>query len=150
PVGPLWWHRLRKPGCLNKATHHLWKRLLWRAANHWTNELRSKYLGLQPYSCAAEIRRDVAARRIVGVSDVLFSTPIDWPRNWHMTGAVLADDSEQPSLPADLEEFIRGGSPPIFIGFSSSPILDQEFWSRVVIPALKSLNLRAVVVSGWS
>ncbi|MFI6764591.1 glycosyltransferase [Streptomyces sp. NPDC050355] len=64
------------------------------------------------------------------------------------TGAWVLPD-ERP-LPAELEEFLDAGTPPVYVGFGSIPLRDPEDVARVVIEAIRTQGRRAVVSRGWA
>ena len=62
------------------------------------------------------------------------------------TGAWMISD-EAP-LPAELEEFLANGEPPIYLGFGSMRASDQT--ARVLIEAARALGLRSILSQGWA
>jgi vancomycin aglycone glucosyltransferase len=67
-------------------------------------------------------------------------------RRIFQTGAwVLADRTP---LPADLEAFLQGGEPPVFVGFGSMPAAPDV--SRQLIGAVRAVGRRVVVSRGWA
>ncbi|MFG2984073.1 glycosyltransferase [Streptomyces sp. NPDC048258] len=64
------------------------------------------------------------------------------------TGAWVLPD-ERP-LPEELETFLDGGAPPVYVGFGSIPLRDPEDVARVVIEAIRAQGRRAVLARGWA
>ena len=62
------------------------------------------------------------------------------------TGAWMLTD--QAALPDDLERFLAGGAPPIYLGFGSMRATDQT--SRVLVEAARALGLRSILSQGWA
>ncbi len=62
------------------------------------------------------------------------------------TGAWILPDSSR--LPADLEEFLDAGEPPVFIGFGSMPV--AEGTGRTLINAARAAGRRAILSEGWA
>ncbi|MCS7477858.1 glycosyltransferase [Umezawaea endophytica] len=62
------------------------------------------------------------------------------------TGAWLLPD-ERP-LPVELEAFLAAGSPPVYVGFGSSPGTVDA--ARVAIEAIRAQGRRVVLSHGWS
>ena len=62
------------------------------------------------------------------------------------TGAWILSD--QTALPDDLENFLAGGAPPIYLGFGSMRASDQT--GRVLIEAARALGLRSILSQGWA
>jgi vancomycin aglycone glucosyltransferase len=62
------------------------------------------------------------------------------------TGAwILADSS---SLPAEVEDFLGDGEPPIYAGFGSMPATQNT--SRTVIEAARAAGRRVILAHGWA
>ncbi|MGP3634895.1 glycosyltransferase [Streptomyces sp. 24-1644] len=53
-------------------------------------------------------------------------------------------------LPAELVAFLEAGTPPVFVGFGSTPVRDPEGIARVAIEAIRAQGRRAVVSRGWA
>jgi len=62
------------------------------------------------------------------------------------TGAWMIPD--QGALPAEVENFLADGAPPVFLGFGSMQAYEQT--GRVMIEAARSLGLRSVLSQGWA
>jgi vancomycin aglycone glucosyltransferase len=62
------------------------------------------------------------------------------------TGAWMLPD-ETP-LPGDLEHFLAGGTPPVYLGFGSMRASDQT--ARTLVDAVRALGLRAILSQGWA
>ena len=64
------------------------------------------------------------------------------------TGAWVLPD-ERP-LPADLEEFLDAGAPPVYVGFGSIPVSASQDVARVAIEAIRAQGRRAIIARGWA
>jgi vancomycin aglycone glucosyltransferase len=62
------------------------------------------------------------------------------------TGAWMLSDPA--ALPDELENFLAGGAPPVYLGFGSMRASDQS--ARVLIEAARSLGLRSILSQGWA
>jgi len=62
------------------------------------------------------------------------------------TGAWML--SEGAPLSEELENFLAGGAPPIYLGFGSMRASDQT--GRVLIEAARALGLRSILSQGWA
>ena len=89
------------------------------------------------------------------VSPTLLPRPSDWAPHHVQTGhcglpaALRQGIGEGPLEPA-LERWLQGGSPPIYFGFGSLPVLDPPAFLRTVRETLVALGLRGLIVSGWT
>jgi vancomycin aglycone glucosyltransferase len=64
------------------------------------------------------------------------------------TGAWLVAD-ERP-LPAELVAFLDAGTPPVYVGFGSMPVLFSQDTARVAIEAIRAQGRRALFAHGWA
>jgi vancomycin aglycone glucosyltransferase len=64
------------------------------------------------------------------------------------TGAWILPD-ERP-LPAELEAFLDAGTPPVYVGFGSMPMLASTDVARVAIEASRAQGRRVLVGRGWA
>jgi vancomycin aglycone glucosyltransferase len=62
------------------------------------------------------------------------------------TGAWMLTDERV--LPEELENFLAGGAPPIYLGFGSMRASDQT--ARVLVEAARALGLRSILSQGWA
>ncbi|HEX8822753.1 MAG TPA: glycosyltransferase [Archangium sp.] len=72
--------------------------------------------------------------------DLLGTTP--------QVGAFLMDDPRP--LPDDVEAFLQGGEPPVYIGFGSMVDTDPVHTTREVVKAVRSAGVRALLFRGWA
>jgi vancomycin aglycone glucosyltransferase len=64
------------------------------------------------------------------------------------TGAWIVPDDRP--LPADLEEFLNAGEPPVYAGFGSMPMRASQDAARVAVEVIRARGRRAVVGQGWA
>lgn len=83
---------------------------------------------------------------IYGISPHFLDRPTDWPDNHYLTGFWFSDHLEP--LDAELLRFLEDGPPPVLLSFGSSPTKSKV--ASLVLHAQERLNLRFVIVSGWS
>ncbi|KAL4887571.1 hypothetical protein BJY04DRAFT_225521 [Aspergillus karnatakaensis] len=82
-------------------------------------------------------------------SPSLMPKPSDWPSNIDVCGFFFrAPPHYQP--PPDLDLFLQSGSPPVYIGFGSIVIEDPAAMTAMILQAVRSLGVRAIVSRGWS
>lgn len=90
---------------------------------------------------------------VIGDNPLLATDPVldPWrpaPLEVVQTGAWLLPDDRP--LPADLEEFLAAGTPPVYVGFGSMPMHQAADVARVAIDAVRAQGHRAIVKSGWA
>ncbi|MEU9705026.1 glycosyltransferase [Streptomyces sp. NPDC047981] len=64
------------------------------------------------------------------------------------TGAWIHHD-ERP-LPPELVEFLDAGTPPVYVGFGSMPMLGAQDIARVAVEAVRSQGRRVLMARGWA
>ncbi len=81
------------------------------------------------------------------ISPTVLPRPSDWPPSATMTGYwFLPSDND---LPAEIENFLIGGPPPVFAGFGSMTGLDPEGSATAVVEAARRTGSRLVLAPGW-
>jgi UDP:flavonoid glycosyltransferase YjiC (YdhE family) len=75
--------------------------------------------------------------------------PSDWPANIDVCGFFFRSLPEYTS-PPDLDLFLRSGSPPVYIGFGSIVIEEPAAMTNIILQAVRSLGIRAIISRGWS
>lgn len=144
PFGPLRW-----------ASHRLVQEMVWRAERPGHVAACRKY-GIAP---ATRNPRSLLEEERVPcahlMSPTLVPRPSDWAPHHVITGhcglpASLRERLGEGPLEPKLERWLQGGSPPIYFGFGSLPILDPPAFLRTVREVLVALGLRGLIVSGWT
>lgn len=59
---------------------------------------------------------------------------------------------EEPSYTPDeeLDNFLKAGPPPVYIGFGSIVMEDAEQMTSILLAAVKACGVRAIISRGWS
>lgn len=132
----------RVPAWLNRSSHRLVNGLLWQAFRKNTNAARASVCGLPP-------RRSVWSEHpmLYGVSPSLVPPPRDWPATARLCGQWTVA-RPQWRAPAELEDFLAAGEPPIYIGFGSMAGLDRQRLAQALVGAVA--GRRALFHPGWS
>jgi len=122
----------------------------WQLFGVQANRFREQVLGLPSQTRA----QNLAARKrmlvVHAYSPRVAPPPRDWPDNYHTTGYWFLDESNHWSPPAELEQFISAGEPPVCIGFGSMTGRDPQRITRLVVEAVKRSGRRAVLLAGWA
>jgi len=82
-------------------------------------------------------------------SELVVPKPHDWPSQVFVTGywALPVQPDYEPHK--DLSKFLKGGDPPVYIGFGSMPIHNHDEFLNHVINALQQLNLRGIICGNF-
>lgn len=107
-------------------------------------------LGLPPVRAGAAWRMRERQRWPVqhGFSPVVVPRPADWRPGLDVGGYWWPYDSGT-QLPAEVDEFIDAGPPPVFVGLGSATVPDAGRLSAQVVTALRRAGLRGVIQRGW-
>jgi sterol 3beta-glucosyltransferase len=147
--------RWRQLGPLNRVSHQLVMEMLWRTARDDVSALRQE-LGIPPASRG--IWRALAsgdAPCLLAHSQTLFPRPNDWPSSAHHVGFLapwpeLRAQLGEHGVPSELDDWLQAGSPPVFLGFGSMPVLDTKSLLSTVKATLRNLGVRGILAAGWS
>lgn len=83
-----------------------------------------------------------------GFSEALVPRPSDWPAGLAVTGPWWPYVGGDRRLPAELEDFLAAGPPPVLVGFGSMAGGEGERLSGIAVRALRRAGLRGVLQSG--
>lgn len=121
-------------------------RLTWRALiGAELNEERRK-LGLAPLRETWE--HILGHNPLFAGEPALAPLPPDARADIVTTGAWLLPETGP--LDPELEAFLSGGPPPVYIGFGSMPDPKPERTTRILLDAIREAGVRAVISSGWA
>ncbi|KAI1371563.1 glycosyltransferase family 1 protein [Hypoxylon crocopeplum] len=82
-------------------------------------------------------------------SPSLIPKPLDWPSYIGVCGFFFRDPPAY-DPPKDIENFLRRGPPPIYIGFGSIVIEEPAKLTATLLRAVKEAGVRAIISRGWS
>lgn len=105
---------------------------------------------LPPLTAARMRRRQEEAARPVlhGFSTALVPRPSDWADHLTVTGCWWPYVDAAHRLPAELEDFLAAGPPPVLIGFGSMAAGEGERLGAIAVRALRRAGLRGILQSG--
>ncbi|GCF07134.1 glycosyltransferase [Dictyobacter arantiisoli] len=138
-------------GCwYNQLTYTLFERLSSLAMRPALNKWRQQTLHLDLYTKSMFAPILATDRPLLyAFSPIAFPKPADWGEHVHLTGFwfLPAPKTWQPT--AELLAFLKGGPPPVYIGFGSMRSQDTERVSQCVLDAVKQTGVRAILATGW-
>lgn len=139
-------------GWYNRLTHLLIRvvpRLLFGSVvNRW----RKKTLNLPSRSLFANDLIQANGQPVpalLAFSRHVLPPPPDWPESVRVTGYWFLDENKSWHAPDSLVEFLKAGTPPVFIGFGSMAGRDPSRKARLVLDALMQSGQRGIIVTGW-
>ncbi|MGW1641368.1 glycosyltransferase [Streptomyces lavendulae] len=133
----------------NRAAGRFALRMADRVFEPAVARLRTR-LELPPLTAARMRQRRAAARWPVlhGFSTALLPRPRDWAHGLAVTGPWWPYVGADRCLPAELEDFLAAGPPPVLVGFGSMAAGEGERLGEIAIRALRRAGLRGVLQSG--
>ncbi|KJH69575.1 glycosyltransferase [Aliterella atlantica] len=138
-------------GAVNRLSHHVFRQIMWQGARTSDGLSRRQVLDLPTAPFWGDYHSVHLQRYpiLYGLSPSVITKPEDW-QNTHVTGYWFLDEAPEWSPPLALLEFLRGGSPPVFIGFGSMVSRNPEATADIVLQAIALTGQRAILQSGWS
>ncbi len=138
-------------GAVNRLSHHVFRQIMWQGSRTGDKLARQQVLNL-PTAPFWGNYGSVHLQRypiLYGLSPSVIAKPSDW-QNTHITSYWFLDEAPDWSPPLALLEFLKRGSPPVFIGFGSMVSRNPEETADLVLRAIALTGQRAILQSGWS
>jgi sterol 3beta-glucosyltransferase len=133
----------------NSLTHKAFEQIMWSAGKSPTRDFWKNQFGKAPDDLSCPYGK--ADATVVSCSNHVFSRPADWPERVHQSGFWFLEEEPGWSPSEDLLDFLKGGEPPVYIGFGSLGDHKQaEATTRLALDALKMAGMRGVLATGWS
>jgi len=136
----------------NLATHKAFEQIMWSASKSAVSQFWKRKFGCLPedYACPYPRQTTPCAPTIISCSDYVFPRPADWPEHIHNTGYWFLDDQAGWTPPRELQDFLDGGKPPVYVGFGSiGEAASAAQTTRLVVEALQRSGQRGVLATGW-
>ncbi|KAI8689321.1 Glyco-transf-28 domain-containing protein [Fusarium keratoplasticum] len=125
--------------------------LTWQGLGDLVNHWREAKLGLEhvPMNEGPRLLKSLEVPFTYCWSPALIPKPREWGHNISISGFFFRQPpSYQP--PEDLATFLKGGPKPIYVGFGSIVVDDPARLMIMVLKAIKTAGVRAIISQGWS
>ncbi|KAJ3471895.1 hypothetical protein MRS44_001994 [Fusarium solani] len=125
--------------------------LTWQGLGDLVNHWREAKLGLEhvPMNEGPRLLKSLEVPFTYCWSPALIPKPREWGHNISISGFFFRQPpSYQP--PEDLATFLKGGPKPIYVGFGSIVADDPARLMIMVLKAIKTAGVRAIISQGWS
>jgi sterol 3beta-glucosyltransferase len=134
----------------NQLSFHIMRQLLWQSVRIADASTRRE-IGMPPASFWGPYRtlRQKRIPILYGYSKYVLPRPDDWDSNIDVTGYWFLDAPSDWTPPSGLLDFLRAGSPPVYIGFGSMGSQNPEEATHLALKALALSGQRGVLASGW-
>ncbi|MGD1910152.1 MAG: glycosyltransferase [Rivularia sp. (in: cyanobacteria)] len=139
-------------GIYNRFSHTFMNQLFWQFFRKPINDFRQSTLGLAPIGFRENALTNMEKAQtnyLIGCSPSVHPKPKDWSNRVHLTGYWFLDAPDNFIPPADLVEFLKAGSPPVYIGFGSMGGEEAQKISQIALKALDKTQQRGIFLSGW-
>ncbi|GAB1193658.1 hypothetical protein APSETT444_002879 [Aspergillus pseudonomiae] len=83
------------------------------------------------------------------VADAIIANPPSFAHVHYVCGFFFRDPPAY-EPPAELDAFLCAGPPPIYIGFGSIVLEDEEKMLSILLDAIQATGVRAIISCGWS
>jgi sterol 3beta-glucosyltransferase len=139
-------------GRFSALIHAAFHFVVWSQLRRTTNEARRRILDLPSLSLTEPLRATARkpVRLLGAYSPAVVFRPPDWPDSIDVTGYWFLDDLPGWTPPDDLVDFVESGSPPVYVGFGSTPFPQPDVTTKLVVRALARAGRRGVLVAGGS
>jgi sterol 3beta-glucosyltransferase len=142
--------RIPDNGLFNYLSHLLGGGLFWQLLRTVVNQARREFLDLPPLSIMGPFPKMMREQAPVlyGYSPSVIPKPRDWGDWIHVTGYWFLEREAWSPAP-ELEEFLKSGAPPVYVGFGSMTDRDPERITETVLGALQESRQRGLLLTGW-
>lgn len=132
----------------NRLSGVLMLQALWQWYRPFVTTFRQR-LGLPPLTGASLLRALTSTPLLGAYSPAIIPRPADWPAGAHVTGYWFSDGDTAWQPSPELEAFLAGGAPPIYVGFGSMAGRHPQRLAALVLEALARSGQRGVLLTGW-
>ncbi|KAL0933992.1 Sterol 3-beta-glucosyltransferase UGT80B1-like protein 1 [Colletotrichum truncatum] len=134
----------------NAVSYSIVEFLTWQGLgdviNEWRTELDLEQIA---FSDGPNLAETLRVPFTYCWSPALVPKPQDWGPHIDVCGFFFREPPEY-TPPPDLEKYLRGGPPPVYIGFGSIVIDNPKALSATILEAVRITGVRALISRGWS
>lgn len=141
---------LKIGGWYNRLTYKIYAKGEWHmigsAINQWRREnglreINAKKSFILKYKSQTPL--------LYGFSSYVFPKARDWGNHISIAGYFFLDQLKNWQPPPGLLNFLQAGPPPVYVGFGSSSISNNEETTQMIMEALKKTGERGLLSTGW-
>lgn len=151
PGSPSWPSNIPLLGRLyNWLTFVLAEQIFWQPYRPVVQRWR-RSLGLPKMPFAGPYRQLHREKfpHLLAFSEQVVPRPSSWPSHYHITG-YWSLESPSWTPPPPLQQFLKAGATPIYIGFGSMTDSHPQQLKQMISDTIRTLGCRAVVLRGWA
>ncbi len=140
-------------GWYNKLTYQVLNQIFWWLFRNPVNQFRQNTLKMPALGVWTSPLNNMIEAKInflTAISSLVIPKPADWSEFEHITGYWFLDAPKDFIPPQDLVDFIKAGTPPVYIGFGSMTGKQAEAVAEIALAALMKTQQRGIFLTGWS
>jgi sterol 3beta-glucosyltransferase len=140
-------------GWYNRLTYQVLNQIFWLVFRNPVNKFRQNTLKMPAlgfFPSPLTYMKRAKIHFLNAISPSVIPQPADWSKYEHITGYWFLDAPESFIPPQDLVDFLKAGSPPIYIGFGSMTGKQAEEVAEIALAALVKTKQRGIFLTGWS
>lgn len=143
---PLWVTQRQFPRAINRLT---WQALRVARATYsgLLNQWRKDTLGLGKGRSFSLL--GAGFMHLCAISPSVLPKPRDWGDDAEMVGYWFLNEGADAPLSPEIESFLRGGDPPLYLGLGSMSTLDPDWLAHRFTEASRAAKCRLIISRGW-
>ncbi|KAJ5765786.1 hypothetical protein N7520_005345 [Penicillium odoratum] len=125
--------------------------MVWEGLGDLVNSFRKKSLSLDTLDSIVgpSILHRLQIPTSYLWSPAVLPKPSDWGDNIDICGFSFLPSESDYKPSAEIDQFLKAGPPPIYVGFGSIVVDDQVTLTKIVFEAVKKSGQRAIISKGW-
>ncbi|KAJ5114389.1 hypothetical protein NUU61_000148 [Penicillium alfredii] len=140
-----------KPTVANFVSYAVVDMMVWEGLGDIVNKFRKSCLALDPLDSitAPSLIHRLQVPCAYLWSPALLGKPRDWSDNIDICGFSFLPSKSDYTPPKEIDNFLKAGPAPIYVGFGSIVVDDPIRLTKIVFEAVKNTGQRAIVSKGW-
>ena len=137
----------------NLLTHFIFYKVFWALAKSSIEGFWKENIGKKVDFSASPILQQIKSGKPVinAYSPLIFQPSKEWGDNIQTVGSLIIENESNFTPSKELEDFIKNGEPPVFIGFGSMKDLNSFTKTfEIISEAVTKTKQRAVIGLGWT
>lgn len=134
----------------NRFAYRFVEQVMWQPFRRITQNWRVNHLGLPKERFWGPYPKVEQYLTLHAYSPTVVPSPADWHPTHKATGYWFAPTPNNWRPPADLEQFLAAGPPPVYIGFGSMVDGDPQKLLDLIVRAVNQAGVRCVLSAGWA
>jgi UDP:flavonoid glycosyltransferase YjiC (YdhE family) len=150
PLANFMGNSAKNQALVNYASYGIVEFLTWQGLGDVINKFRhSLDLLAVPNSVGPALAEALNIPFTYCWSPTLVPKPKDWPSHIDVCGFFFREAPKY-DPPKKIDQFLRAGPPPVYIGFGSIVLEDPTKMTAIILDAVRTVSVRAIISRGWS